>query len=92
MEPKIKTVNVARLQGMSDGQLQERIQKSSAKIETKKARLEAKIREFQQQIAAYNKYRGDDLAACKRILEERAKKKTALPTGNGKQPESTKAA
>ncbi|MBX3040929.1 MAG: hypothetical protein KF789_09515 [Bdellovibrionaceae bacterium] len=80
MENK-KTVNQIKLQGLTDSQLIERIQKAPQKIEDKKSRLTAKIKELEQQIADYTKYRNDDLAACKKILEERQKSKAALPGG-----------
>lgn len=92
-----KSVNLVKLQGLSDSQLTERIQKSPQKAEEKKNRLTAKIKELEQQIASYAKYRSDDVAACKKILEDRQKAKSALPgggipKGNPVKAEGTKAA
>lgn len=80
-----KTVNQIKLQGLSEEQLIKRIQDSTRKVEEKRNRITAKIKELEQQIAAYTKYRGDDVAACKKILEERQKAKAALPKGGNVQ-------
>ncbi len=83
-----KNVNLIKLQGLSDSQLIERIQKSPQKAEEKKNRLTAKIKELELQIAAYSKYRSEDVVACKKILEERQKAKAALPKGGNVQSQA----
>lgn len=92
-----KTVNQVKLNGLTDSQLIERIQKAPLKIEAKKIQILAKIKELEQQLSAYTKYRTDDLSAAKQILEQRQKTKTALPggvapKGNPVKPEGIKAA
>ncbi|MER2513505.1 MAG: hypothetical protein ABTQ25_13995 [Nitrosomonas ureae] len=83
-----KNVNLIKLQGLSDSQLIERIQKSPQKVEEKKNRLTAKIKELELQIAAYSKYRAEDASACKKILEERQKAKASLPKGGNVQSQA----
>jgi hypothetical protein len=80
MEPK--SVNMAKLTAMTDAALQERIQRSGQKVEAKTARITQAIKKLEQQLAAYVQYRSADVAAAKKILEERGKAKTALPKGN----------
>lgn len=80
-QQKPRSVDLARLQQMSDGQLQERITKSPQKVQKKKDQIEGKIKDLQQQLTAYVKYRTEDVAACKKTLEERKGKKESLPSG-----------
>lgn len=80
-QQKPRSVDLGRLQQMSDTQLQERITKSPQKVQKKKDQIEGKIKELQQQLTEYVKYRAEDVAACKKTLEERKSKKESLPAG-----------
>lgn len=78
---KPRSVNLERLQQLSESQLQDRIVKAPIKSQKKKEQIEAKLKALQLELSEYQKYRQDDMTACKRLLEERKTKKEALPSG-----------
>lgn len=80
-QEKPRSVDLARLQQLSDIQLQERITKSPHKVQKKKDQIETKIKQLQQQLSEYVKYRQEDASAAKKIIEDRKGKKDALPAG-----------
>lgn len=79
--PKPKTVNLDKLNSLSDAQLTERISKSSEKVTQKRQRYEAQHKLNMARLSAYESYRKADSEACKKILTER-KSKSSLPPGN----------
>jgi hypothetical protein len=79
--PKPKTVNLEKLNALSEAQLTERISKSAEKVAQKRQRYEAQHKLNMARLAAYETYRKADSEACKKILAER-KTKSSLPPGN----------
>lgn len=83
IQPKPKTVNLAKLQGLSDIELEERINKAPEKVAKKKERYEVQHKLNMARLSAYQTYREQDAEACRKILQQR-KQKQSLPSGNGR--------
>lgn len=79
--PKPKTVNIEKLNLLSESEINERISKSQDKVTQKRERYLAQHALNMARLSAYEAYRKADAEVCKKILTER-KTKAALPTGN----------
>ena len=82
--PKPKTINLEKLNTLSDSELSERITKSPEKVNQKRERYTAQHSLNMARLSAYESYRKADSEACKKILSER-KAKLDLPKGGNSQ-------
>lgn len=81
IQPKPKSVNLEKLKGLTEAELEERIKRAPEKISSKRERYMQQHALNMARLAAYETYRKADLEACKKLLAER-KAKANLPTGN----------
>lgn len=79
--PKPKSVNIEKLNLLTESELNERISKSQEKVTQKRERFQAQHALNMARLSAYETYRKADAEACKKILTDR-KAKAALPSGN----------
>ena len=81
IQPKPKSVNLEKLKGLTDAELEERIKRAPDKISAKRERYMQQHALNMARLAAYETYRKADAEAARKILTER-KAKANLPTGN----------
>lgn len=82
--PKPKSVNLEKLNNLTDAELNERITKSPEKVNHKRERYLAQHALNMARLTAYESYRKADSEACRKILTER-KAKSELPKGGNSQ-------
>lgn len=70
---RVKQPNLKKLERMSDAELEQRIAEASAKIQKKRAKLQAQIETLNEKLKEYASYKAADVEACKKLLADRKK-------------------
>lgn len=72
-EDKGRTVQIDRLNKMSDMELQSKIERLPGKLKKKSESTEKQISKLREKFSAYESFKKSEVAACKKILEDRKK-------------------